>query len=137
MKLKRYMRNRGKTIVFVTHDIEEAFKLGTKIVFLKDGKIRYCGDKKSILFYKGDSFFESFFGLKTFSSYLSITPIKDVMKPILEEDNCDTVEVIEDSSILEGLKILLENHLPFLYVVDSDGVRKGRFSFEDLNYVLN
>ncbi|AMP20481.1 hypothetical protein AZF37_04240 [endosymbiont 'TC1' of Trimyema compressum] len=75
--------------------------------------------------------------MKTFSSYLSITPLKDVMKPIFKEDDCVTMEVMEDASILEGLKILLEYQLPYLYVVDDEvGIRKGMFSFEDLNYVL-
>ena len=55
----------------------------------------------------------------------------------MEEDKCVTMEVTEDAPILEGLKILLENHLPFLYVVDESGIRKGIFSFEGLNYVLN
>ena len=58
------------------------------------------------------------------------------MKPIFKEDNCVTMEVMEDVSILEELKILLEYQLPYLYVVDEVGIRKGIFSFEDLNHVL-
>lgn len=135
-EIKNIYDTSGKTIVFVTHDIEEAFRLGTKIVFLKDGQIKYSGDKKSLLFYKGDPFFDSFFGLKPFSSYLSITPMKAVMKPILNEKRQLVVSIHEEASILEGLKILLENQLTFLYVVDDKGCKKGIFTFDDLNYVL-
>ncbi|AMP20480.1 hypothetical protein AZF37_04235 [endosymbiont 'TC1' of Trimyema compressum] len=44
-EIKKIYEESGKTIVFVNHDIEEDFRLGTKIVFLKDGKIKYNGDK--------------------------------------------------------------------------------------------
>ncbi|MCR2033514.1 ATP-binding cassette domain-containing protein [Anaerofustis stercorihominis] len=44
------------TIVFITHDIKEAFKLGTKILIMDKGKIEQCGTKEEILNNPGSEF---------------------------------------------------------------------------------
>lgn len=38
----------GKTIIFVTHDITEAFKLGDRIAVIKQGKIEQIGTKEDL-----------------------------------------------------------------------------------------
>lgn len=44
------------TIVFITHDIEEAFKLGSRILVMKDGGIWQEGTKEELLAYPRDEF---------------------------------------------------------------------------------
>ena len=44
------------TIVFITHDIKEAFKLGTKILIMDKGKIEQYGTKEEILNNPGSEF---------------------------------------------------------------------------------
>ena len=44
------------TIVFITHDIKEAFKLGTKILIMDKGKIEQYGTKEKILNNPGSEF---------------------------------------------------------------------------------
>ena len=39
----------GKTIVFVTHDMDEALKLATKIVIMSHGKVVQCDTPENIL----------------------------------------------------------------------------------------
>ncbi|MGD6730330.1 MAG: ABC transporter ATP-binding protein [Pleomorphochaeta sp.] len=60
----------NKTIIFVTHDIEEAFKLGTRIVLFNKGKIIQEGTKKEILLNPKNEFVEDFLGNKIFLNYL-------------------------------------------------------------------
>lgn len=60
----------NKTIVFVTHDIEEAFKLGTKIVLFEKGSIIQDGTKQEILMNPKNKFVEDFLGNKIFIKYL-------------------------------------------------------------------
>jgi len=59
-----------KTILFVTHDIEEALKLGTKIVLLNDGKIEQSGSKEELIFNPSSEFVKEFIGLKGFKAVL-------------------------------------------------------------------
>jgi osmoprotectant transport system ATP-binding protein len=63
-ELLRLQRELGKTIVFVTHDIDEAFLLGDQIVILKPGgHIAQVGAPADILAKPADAFVASFVGL--------------------------------------------------------------------------
>jgi osmoprotectant transport system ATP-binding protein len=59
-----------KTILFVTHDIGEAIKLGTKVVLLNNGKIEQIGTKEDLIFNPSSKFVKNFFGLKGFKATL-------------------------------------------------------------------
>ena len=49
-----------KTIVFITHDINEAFKLGDQVAIMKDGKVVRTGTPEEILSNPGDEYIEQF-----------------------------------------------------------------------------
>jgi osmoprotectant transport system ATP-binding protein len=63
-ELLRLQRELGKTIVFVTHDIDEAFLLGDQVVILrKGGDVAQVGTPAEILAAPADDFVRSFVGL--------------------------------------------------------------------------
>ncbi len=49
-----------KTIVFITHDLDEALRLGDQIAILKDGALVQVGPPAEILLHPADSYVESF-----------------------------------------------------------------------------
>jgi osmoprotectant transport system ATP-binding protein len=62
-ELIRLQRELGKTVVFVTHDIDEAFKLGDQVVILKKGgEIAQLGTPAEILSAPADDFVANFIG---------------------------------------------------------------------------
>nr|WP_321264966.1 ATP-binding cassette domain-containing protein [uncultured Sphaerochaeta sp.] len=67
-QLKEIHNKLHQTILFVTHDIHEAFRLGTKIVLISDGKIIQEGTKEDLVFHPKHPFVRSFLGLKGFSA---------------------------------------------------------------------
>ena len=63
-ELLRLQRELGKTILFVTHDIDEAFQLGDQVVILKrGGEVAQAGTPAEILANPADEFVSSFVGL--------------------------------------------------------------------------
>jgi osmoprotectant transport system ATP-binding protein len=63
-ELLRLQRELDKTIVFVTHDVDEAFLLGDQVVILKSGGvIAQSGSPADILAHPADDFVRSFVGL--------------------------------------------------------------------------
>ena len=63
-ELLRLQRELDKTIVFVTHDIDEAFLLGDQVVILKKGGVvAQVGAPADILAHPADDFVRSFIGL--------------------------------------------------------------------------
>jgi len=64
-ELLRLQGDLGKTVVFVTHDIDEAFLLGTQIVILqRGGRIAQVGTPQDILANPADDFVADFIGAK-------------------------------------------------------------------------
>ncbi len=49
-----------KTIIFITHDLDEALRLGDKIAILRDGKLIQVGNPEDILLHPADDYVEAF-----------------------------------------------------------------------------
>lgn len=59
-ELLRIYKKLKKTTIFITHDINEAFKLGDRIAIMKDGRILKIGTPEEILSDPGDEYTEKF-----------------------------------------------------------------------------
>ena len=69
----RLQRDLEKTVVFVTHDIDEAFLLGDQVVILQDGaKIAQVGSPSEIIANPANDFVASFIGIQNGKRALSI-----------------------------------------------------------------
>ena len=58
-ELKRIHQKSNKTYIFVTHDIREALKLGTKIIVMNEGQILQYDTPQEILSHPGNEFVEN------------------------------------------------------------------------------
>jgi osmoprotectant transport system ATP-binding protein len=77
----------GKTILFVTHDIEEALKLGTRVILMNNGIIEQIGTSKELIFNPKNDFVKEFLGLKGFKSIIEDKELRIMYKKELEEYN--------------------------------------------------
>ncbi len=78
VELNRLQRELGKTVVFVTHDIDEAFILADQVViFRKGGVIAQAGTPTEILANPADEFVASFIGADQGNRDLFIRPRND------------------------------------------------------------
>lgn len=62
--IKKLQKQINKTIVFVTHDIEEAFLLGDKICIIQDGELIQSGTKQEIISNPKNDFVKKFIAIK-------------------------------------------------------------------------
>ena len=67
-QLKQIHRKLGQTIVFVTHDIREAFRLGTRIVLIHNRSIVQEGTAEDLVFRPKTPFVRSFLSRQGFSA---------------------------------------------------------------------
>jgi len=127
----------GKTIVFVTHDIAEAMKLGTRIILFDEGRIVQSGTKEEMLFHPKSEFVENFFGIKNFSAFLNVEKIEKVYTAL---DGNEPASYIQDNipsvftgdSIMSGVKCIFDCGVEILAVKDSSGSVVGKFSLKDI-----
>jgi osmoprotectant transport system ATP-binding protein len=76
LRLQREIR---KTIVFVTHDIDEAIKMGDKIAVLqKGGKLAQFASPAELLMYPNSKFIEDFVGADRALKRLALQRVRDI-----------------------------------------------------------
>ena len=85
-ELKHIQESLHKTILFVTHDIEEALRLGSRVLLLNNGRIEQFGTKEELLFAPASDFVKEFLGLKGFKSLFDDAFMADVYDRVRSND---------------------------------------------------
>ena len=114
-----------KTIVFVTHDIDEAIKMGDKICLLKDGKLIQFASPENMLTHPKNDFVRDFVGGDRTIKRLNLFSISKVMRE-------DPPSVQDTAGIEEARGRLSEAGTGYLVVLDENGRLAGLVSDEDL-----
>ena len=105
----RLQQDLKKTIVFVTHDIDEAIKMGNKIAILREGsEIAQLDTPEAILAEPADDFVENFLGSGAILKSLTLAKIKDmelhqvpVLKaPVMRDKALETLQESNDSTAI-------------------------------------
>jgi len=122
----RIQQDIRKTIVFVTHDIYEAIKMGDKIALMNGGRLIQFDSPFNILFQPQDSFVQDFVGRDRALKGLQLIRVKEVMR-------CSPLTARWDESV-EALKGRLPNDegIEEIPVVDDSG---GFLGYIDISLV--
>ncbi|MFO7931682.1 MAG: ABC transporter ATP-binding protein [Thermodesulfobacteriota bacterium] len=110
-----------KTVVFVTHDIDEAVRLGSKIALLRDGALVQYSTPDTLLSSPADSFVKKFVGLDRALKRLSRLSARDFVHPAMfvqRQASSDTVE-------REFKRMENRDCARYLWVTESDGRLTG------------
>lgn len=110
-ELLRLHEELNKTIIFVTHDIDEAIKLGDRIAVMQNGKIAQLDSAEEILKNPANEFVEKFVG----SNRLWKTPD---MLTALDVMNKDFTVIRADRSAAQAIELMKEHKTLVLCVVD-------------------
>lgn len=84
-ELKKLQKTLNKTILFVTHDIHEAMKLGSRIALMNKGKIEQIGTRNELIFKPQTDFVREFLGMKGFQSILDDDILESLYETALEK----------------------------------------------------
>ena len=111
-----------KTIVFISHDLDEALKLGDRIVLMKDGKVVQIGTPEDILTNPANEYVERFVEDVDISKVLTA---ESVMK------KSEAVAHLKTDGPHAALRKMKSNAISSLFVVDRERRLVGVVSAED------
>jgi osmoprotectant transport system ATP-binding protein len=121
-ELLRIQRDVHKTILFVSHDMEEAFKLGDQIAVLSQGKLIQLGSPVDLLARPASEFVRQLVGADNVMrqlQYLPITNAMDTRPEAVSSAHWDDVpEISTESTLLDALLQLLATNAPALATKD-------------------
>ncbi|MCY8120845.1 choline ABC transporter ATP-binding protein OpuBA [Bacillus spizizenii] len=124
-EFKKLQKTLHKTIVFVTHDMDEAIKLADRIVILKAGEIVQVGTPDDILRNPADEFVEEFIGKERLiqSSSPDVERVDQIM-------NTKPVTITADKTLFEAIQLMRQERVDSLLVVDGEHVLQGYVDVE-------
>ena len=112
-----------KTIVFITHDLNEAIKLGDRIAIMKDGEVVQVGTSEEILTEPANAYVERFVQSVDRSKIITAASVM-VDKPLVARLKKEGPEVL--------IRKMLERNLTVLPVIDANNVLVGEVRLKDL-----
>lgn len=111
----------GKTILFITHDLDEALKLGDRIAIMKNGEIVQVGTADEILENPANEYVSNFVKDVDRSKVLMASHV--MKKP--------TVHITDKSGALVAVRKMEEAGASSIFVVDKDNNLKGLLTIDE------
>ena len=111
-----------KTIVFITHDLDEALKIADHLVILKDGHIVQQGEPQDILLNPKDPYIEDFVGDINRARVLRA---RSIMMPLNGSVPAEAQGQVDHDDTLESIIARSGGDIAHAYVVVKDGVPVG------------
>jgi glycine betaine/proline transport system ATP-binding protein len=109
-ELLRIQHKLKKTVVFITHDMDEAFKLGDRIAIMKDGRVIQVATPEEMSLHPADDYVKAFISNADKTKVLAVSSI--MITP--------SVLVRSSDSIRHSIRVMTQHGLSSAYVVDED-----------------
>jgi len=131
-ELLQLQHNMQKTIIFITHDLDEALHIGDRIALMKDGEIAQVGTPEQIVINPADDYVKDFVKDIDRSKVLKV---KHVM------DTVENVELVEGMSFIDAESLLYKTFPHFKSGIHELWIKKddkvvGKLNFQDVFDVL-
>lgn len=129
-------RELKKTVIFVTHDIEEALALGDSIAIMKEGKLIQKATPQTLLLQPADPFVTEFIGYSFGVNLLAKFQVRQYLLPLESTQFVDTITISLDANLKQALAQMIQCGVETLVVLNEQKAPCGVITFQQLQAVL-
>jgi len=134
-ELRRLHREVAKTVIFVTHDVDEAISMGDRIAIVREGgTLAQYDTPDAILAHPADDFVAQFIGEDRALRRLAMHTLADVPLETVSRQSRETVS--SRISVRTAVSHMLESGSDSVIVVDDDGQALGVFRLDQVEELL-
>ncbi len=119
-ELRRIHARFRQTVLFVTHDIEEAVRLADEIVVMREGRVVQFASPMHIVMEPADAFVAHLVGAEDVLRRLSLVSISEALTPLTGPVGPSEPRVQRASRLRDALGALIESGAERVVVVDED-----------------
>jgi osmoprotectant transport system ATP-binding protein len=121
-----------KTVIFVTHDIDEAIKMGHRVAILRDGELVQYGTPDEILASPANDFIADFVGADRGLKRLLLRELRDIELTSVNGGAEELPTIDERTCLRDALSLMVTRRVTALTVLGEGGERRGTVSMETL-----
>lgn len=128
-ELLKLQARHKRTIVFISHDLDEAMRIGDRIAIMEGGRVIQVGTPEEILQNPADDYVRAFFR--------GVDPTNILSAGDIASDTQVTIVITAGKNPRAALQRLIKNDRDYGYVVDSNRVFQGIVSTDSLRSLID
>lgn len=116
----------GRTVVFVTHDMDEALDLADKVAIMSKGKLVQYDSPHNIISNPANDFVREFLGEERLSQADDNLLVSEVMNP-------NPITVSLDTTVSEAIRLMRDKRISSLLITDESNILFGTIDIDNIN----
>lgn len=115
-EFKQILQRVKKTVIIVTHDLDEAIKMGDRIAIMREGRLCQYASPAEVLSAPADEFVAAFVGSDAALKLLAITPVVQAMETSLTANHPQRLDV--NATLKDALALMLSRHADSITITE-------------------
>ncbi|MDR3365193.1 MAG: ABC transporter ATP-binding protein [Clostridiales Family XIII bacterium] len=130
-------RKTGKTVLFVTHDLHEAFRLGDKVIIMNEGRVQQYDTPYNILFHPANGYVAKLVASEDIIEKLKVLRADSISTPVQVTPDGRVPRVLANAPLSAVLGKFMETGAPQIYVEDAQGRIEGSILWNSLQSIAS
>ena len=129
-ELVKLQAKHQRTIVFISHDLDEAMRIGDRIAIMQNGEVVQQGNPLTMLTRPANDFVRQFFGRSELG--VRLLSLRSVADYVRREERAEGEALAEEMTLRDALSLFVARGCEVLPVMNTQGQPCGTLHFQDL-----
>lgn len=134
-EIKKLQEQLQKTILFVTHDVYEAFLLGQKIIVMDGGKVQQYDTPYNIMMHPANEFVKKLISSGDVYDKLKVLSVNNELEELNEEEILQGVCIESDRHLNDAMAMFIKEECNYLVVKNGEEIL-GKLPIERLQQIM-